>query len=207
MLCPIFQTQNIMKKEFLIFLILGLLLLDQSSKILIHNHFDVKYLNSDYYILKNPNSEIRIIGDIVKFVYVENAGMAFGVQFGEYKVFLSIFSIAVSIFLIGIVLQLEKEKVPIQIAFSLITAGAIGNLIDRVFYGIIFGYGKILWGRVIDFVQVDIPDISIGSVNYTHFPVFNVADSCITIGVTILILFNKHIPNIKLLFIQKKQES
>lgn len=195
-----------MKKELLIFLIIGLLLLDQSSKILIHNYFDVKYLNSDYFVLNNHNSEIRIIGDIVKFVYVENAGMAFGVQFGEYKVLLSIFSITASIFLISIVLRIEKEKVPIQIAFCLITAGAIGNLIDRVFYGIIFGYEKILWGRVIDFVQVDIPDISIGSVNYTHFPVFNVADSCITVGVIILILLNKHIPNIKLLFCPKKQE-
>lgn len=195
-----------MKKELLIFLIIGLLLLDQSSKILIHNYFDVKYLNSDYFVLNNPNSEIRIIGDIVKFVYVENAGIAFGVQFGGYKVLLSIFSIAASIFLISIVLRLEKEKVPIQTAFSLITAGAIGNLIDRVFYGIIFGYEKILWGRVIDFIQVDIPDISIGSVNYTHFPVFNVADSCITVGVIILILLNKHIPNIKLLFFPKKQE-
>lgn len=194
-----------MKKEFLILLIIGLLLLDQSSKVLIHNHFDVKYLNSDYYVIKNPDSEIRVIGDIVKFVYVENAGMAFGVQFGEYKVLLSIFSIVASIFLIAIVLKLEREKILIQIAFSLISAGAIGNLIDRVFYGIIFGYGKIFWGRVIDFVQVDIPDISIGSVNYTHFPVFNVADSCITIGVVILILYNKHIPNIKHYFLSKNK--
>ncbi|MGQ9819005.1 MAG: signal peptidase II [Candidatus Kapaibacteriales bacterium] len=196
-----------MKKELRIFLIIGLLLLDQSSKILIHNRFDVKYLNSDYFVVKNPDSEIRIIGDFLKFVYVENAGMAFGIQFGEYKILLSFFSIAASIFLISIVLKLEQEKVPIQIAFSLITAGAIGNLIDRVFYGIIFGYGKVFWGRVIDFVQVDIPDITIGSVNYTHFPVFNVADSCITIGVIILILFNKHIPNIKLIFFSPKKDS
>lgn len=192
-----------MKKLHLIVLIISLIIIDQSCKFLIHSHFKVKYLTPDYYIVSNPNSEIRLIGDFVKFVYVENAGMAFGLQFGKYKVLLSLFSIIASIFLFVLVLKLENEKIPVQISFSLITAGAIGNLIDRVFYGTIFGYGKIFWGRVIDFVQVDIPDLTIGSLHYTHFPVFNLADSCISIGVIILLIFNKQIPNIKLLFLPR----
>lgn len=194
-----------MKKSYLILMILALIIFDQSTKLLIHNHFKVKH-TSDFYILGNPDADIRVVGDFVKFVYVENAGMAFGIQFGEYKVFLSIFSIIASLLLLAILMKLQNEKIPIQIAFALISAGAIGNLIDRVFYGIIFGYGKLFWGRVIDFVQVDIPDVSIGTANYTHFPVFNVADSCITIGVILLLIYNKYIPNIKFLFFPKSSQ-
>jgi signal peptidase II len=84
----------------------------------------------------------------------------------------------------------------IQLGIAFILAGATGNLIDRVFYGVIFGYNSILNGRVIDWILFDIPDVDFLGLNYTHFPVFNVADSMVTIGVVFLILFNSRIPNI-----------
>ncbi len=183
-----------------------LILLDQVSKFLIYDYFQVKHIGNEYYITSPDRTEISILGDIVKFVYVENAGMAFGIQFGELKVALSLFSVIASIILAYIILKIPNYPWIIQIAFGLILAGAIGNLIDRLFYGMIFGYAPLFYGRVIDFIQVDIPDIHIGNIiNYTHWPVFNVADSCVSVGVLLLILFNKYLPNFAVIFKKKSQ--
>ncbi|MCX7908718.1 MAG: signal peptidase II [Ignavibacteria bacterium] len=197
------------KRTKIVFIIVVLLIaLDQISKLLIYDHFQVKHIGNDFYTISPERSEINIIGEVVKFVYVENAGMAFGIQFGEFKIILSLFSIFASILLVIIIYKLAQFPFVIQFAFGLILAGAIGNLIDRVFYGVIFGYAPLFYGRVIDFVQVDIPDIKIANIiNYTHWPVFNVADSCVSIGVVLLILFNKHIPNFSVLFGKKQQET
>jgi len=82
----------------------------------------------------------------------------------------------------------------IRIAIMLILAGAFGNFIDRMFYGVLYEEGPLFYGLVVDFIQIDIPDITIGTLTYTHWPVFNVADSCVTSGMILLILFNKHLP-------------
>ncbi len=183
-----------------------LILLDQTTKFLIYEYFKVKHIGNEYYTVSPDRNEISILGEIVKFVYVENAGMAFGIQFGELKIFLSLFSLFASIVLAYVILKIPDYPFAVQFAFGLILAGAIGNLIDRVFYGLIFGYAPIFYGRVIDFIQVDIPDIRIGNtINYTHWPVFNVADSCVSIGVVLLIIFNKHIPNLNVIFKKKNQ--
>lgn len=81
-----------------------------------------------------------------------------------------------------------------RLAVTLILAGAVGNLIDRALYGVIFGDAPLFYGRVVDFIQVDIPDITwLGDV-HTHFPVFNVADSCVTVGVILLLLTGNKLP-------------
>ena len=87
-----------------------------------------------------------------------------------------------------------------------ILAGAVGNLVDRVFYGMIYGYAPIFWGRVVDFVQVDIPDINFWNIHYTHFPVFNVADSCVTVGVAFLLIFHNRIPSFAELKTKRAEE-
>lgn len=195
------------KSTKLIFVIaVFLILLDQFTKYLIYDYFKVQHIGSEYYIISPERSEIQVLGEFIKFVYVENAGMAFGIQFGEFKIILSLFSIFASIVLVIIIIRISHSPFIIQLAFGLILAGAIGNLIDRVFYGVIFGYAPIFYGRVIDFIQVDIPDINIGNIiNYTHWPVFNVADSCVSIGVVLLIIFNKYIPNFSVLFKKKSR--
>jgi signal peptidase II len=76
----------------------------------------------------------------------------------------------------------------------LILAGAFGNFIDRMFYGVIYGNSPLFYGLVVDFIQVDIPDITFNSITYTHWPVFNIADSCVSIGMVFLLFFNKFIP-------------
>ena len=134
---------------------------------------------------------IPIIGDIVRFVFVENPGMAFGISFGAGKIFLSLFSILASIGLIVLILRMKTENPWVRFAFTLILAGAAGNMIDRVFYGVFYGESPLFFGMVVDFIQVDIPDIDFLGAHYTHFPVFNVADSCVTCGVILLLLFYK----------------
>jgi signal peptidase II len=139
----------------------------------------------------------NVIGDIVQFTFVENAGMAFGIEFGVWKIILSLFSVAASIMLIIFLKKIKDEHWSVKTGVTLILAGAFGNLIDRVFYGVFYGESDLFYGRVVDFIMVDIPDIHIPDfISYTHFPVFNVADSCVTCGVVLLLIFHKHIPDL-----------
>lgn len=137
---------------------------------------------------------ISIIGDFLQFTYVENPGMAFGISFGAGKIILSLFSVFASIALIWYLFKIENYSKYLRVAFAIILAGAAGNLIDRVFYGLWFQGRDLFYGNVVDFIMVDIPDLSFGTIQYSHWPVFNIADACVTIGV-ILLLFNyKKIP-------------
>jgi signal peptidase II len=143
---------------------------------------------------------IKVIGDFLQFTLVENAGMAFGITFGAGKIFLSLFSIFASIALVYYLWKLFKFSFWVRLGISLILAGAVGNLIDRVFYGVLFGTDPLFFGRVVDFILVDIPDINIFGLHYSHWPVFNIADSCVSCGVVILLVFHNKIPLFKQVF-------
>jgi signal peptidase II len=172
--------------------------------------------------------------------FVENNGMAFGLEFGNHigKYFLSIFRI-VAIGGLGWYLnKLWKRDVPfgIIVCFSLIMAGAIGNILDSAFYGLIFnesygqvatlfpaggGYASFLQGRVVDMFYF--PLISgnypswlpfVGGEDFIFFrPVFNMADSSITVGIiSILILYRKffeekHVPAVSETFEEENKTS
>jgi signal peptidase II len=139
---------------------------------------------------------IPFIGDFIQFTYVQNPGMAFGISFGAGKILLSLFSIVASAALVWYFIKIEKYSLGLRSAIAFIFAGAFGNLIDRVFYGLWFGSGldKLFYGNVVDFIMVDIPDINIGPLHYSHWPVFNIADACVTLGVIILLVNYKKIP-------------
>lgn len=214
-----------MKKA--VFIIIIILLIDQISKIYIKTHFVL-------------SEEIKVMGlDWFRIHFLENNGMAWGKEFGgeSGKLFLTLFRLAA---IAGIGYWLydaikNKAHTILIVAISLIFAGAMGNIIDSVFYGIFFtdsyhrvasfmppegGYNSLFHGKVVDmlyFPVVDtilpdwIPTISfdfpewlpfIGgnhfsmfeSRNFTFFdPVFNVADTAISSGVGLLIVFNKTI--------------
>ena len=133
---------------------------------------------------------IPVFGNWFRLCFVENEGMAFGMKFGGLfgKVLLSLFRILLSGFLIWWISKLVKRPdtpVGVLIGLTLITAGAFGNIIDCFFYGIIwpelrlagapFGF---MFGKVVDMFSA------------TFFPpVFNFADSCVTVGAFYLILF------------------
>ncbi len=127
---------------------------------------------------------IPLIGDSVRLTFVENPGMAFGVRFFHDHAFLgrwffTIVSFGASIALIWYIHKMRYERGPYRAALGLILGGAVGNLIDRFLYG-----------RVVDFMDVDIPDM----LGMQRWPVFNVADSAVVCGmviITFMILFTK----------------
>lgn len=189
--------------KLLLFAII-LLIIDQVVKIWIKTHMVI-------------GEEINVFGDWFKILFVENNGMAFGMEFGDGKagkMFLSLFRI-VAVGAIGwYIVRLVKEKAPTGVLFSfvLIFCGAIGNIIDSLFYGMIFddshyqvatlfppdgGYAGFLHGRVVDMLYFPLIEGRFpvwmpiwGGQEFIFFrPVFNLADSYITIGVLILILF------------------
>ena len=150
-----------------------------------------------------------------KLNFVENPGMAFGIELGS-KMFLTIFRIVASAVLIYIIYKIRNNKLYSRgfiVCLALITAGAIGNVIDCMFYGLIFnestpytmatlfpeggGYASFLHGKVVDMFYFPLaswywPDWMpwIGGERFEFFrPVFNIADSAISVGVVCLILF------------------
>lgn len=197
-------------------LVLLVLLIDQTSKFYIKTHFQM-------------NEQVNIFGlDWARLLFVENEGMAFGIKFNvdhggfDYgKLLLSTFRILMVIGLIWYARVLLRAKVPMGFVYciGLITAGALGNIIDSMFYAMIFsgeyhevarvmpfgqGYGLteglpmngFLHGRVVDMFYFPITTINLpewlGGGSFLFFsPIFNVADAAITIGVLSILLFQR----------------
>ncbi len=165
--------------------------------------------------------EFSVLGDWFLIHFVENNGMAFGIEFaGEYgKIFLSLFRV-VAVAGIGwyLVKLIKKEEIPMGFiaCIALIFAGAIGNIIDSAFYGLIFnesygqiaqllpeegGYSSFLHGKVVDMLYFPLfsgryPEWLpfLGGNDFLFFrPVFNIADSAITIGIFSILIFYRQL--------------
>lgn len=191
-----------------IFITFLVLFLDQALKFYIKLNF---YHGETY----------EVLGQAFRLYFVENEGMAFGWKLsGEYgKIILTSFRIA-AVGFIGYYLYLltkKKAATGLIVSISLILAGAFGNIIDSVFYGVIFsesptnstqvatlfpaggGYEKWLHGKVVDMLSFDLFDVTIphavpliGGKYFKFFgPIFNIADAAITGGVIMILLFQK----------------
>jgi len=188
-----------------ILLIVVILVADQILKFWVKTHMHL-------------GEEIPLFGKWGMFHFVENNGMAFGMEMGGKtgKLILSSFRI-IAIFAIGWFLNSiisKKVNLGLILAVSAILAGAIGNIIDSAFYGIIFsesfyqpavlfppggGYSSFLLGKVVDMLYF--PVINTHWPEWSPFrpgesfvffrPVFNIADSAITCGVISILLFQK----------------
>ena len=141
-----------------------------------------------------------VLGNWFFFYFVENEGMAFGISLGKSfgKIFLTLVRMGVVGFLIYYlwkIIKTGKADFIIVITFSLIIAGAIGNIIDSLFYGIIYDYAPFMKGRVVDMFYFSLFQIPnwVPFWGGSHFfpAIFNIADSCVTIGVFSIIVFNK----------------
>ncbi len=164
--------------------------LDQVTKLLVKG-ISIPFLNLEFSGMEYGSS-INILGDLFKFTFVENPGMAFGIDVGGYyKLFLSLFSLVASIAIVIYLYKARNKKLFFRIALALILGGAIGNMIDRFFYGVIFDYAPLFYGRVVDFLHFNALGFTIFGKTFDSFPIFNIADSAVTIGVGILLIFHK----------------
>jgi len=185
--------------KYLKFYLLALLVIviDHTVKLLVYYNMDM-----------NAVGEISVIGNWLKLHYTENPGMAFGLEIGsEYgKLALTMFRL-MAMGGIGYYLYfLIKKGVPQGLCWSiaLILGGAVGNVIDSIFYGKLLGNApsgaSTPWfhGQVIDMFYIDIWEGVVanwipifGGKHMSLWPIFNIADASIFIGVTIILLFQK----------------
>lgn len=182
----------------IIFLII---ILDQILKIWIKTNF---YLNEDLEITSWFHLH-----------FIENNGMAFGMEFGP-KIFLTLFRLALAgglIWVLWKIRRMPQVKTGFLICLALIVAGAIGNIIDCVFYGVIFnnpmppevatlfpeggGYGTLFHGRVVDMLYFPLFSWTwpswmpgVGGQQFLFFqPIFNLADAAISVGMIVTLIF------------------
>jgi len=173
-----------------LYLTLVVFITDQLSKIFVKG-FSIPALNFNWEGMDYGQS-INVIGDFLRITFVENPGMAFGLDVGPVQKF--VLSIFTFVAVIGIFIYLYKSRnrdLPLRIGLALILAGALGNLIDRAFYGVFYGYAPLMYGRVVDFIQVEFWDFTLFGHTYETWPIFNIADSAVTVGVAVIILFHK----------------
>ena len=167
-----------------------IVLCDQITKLLVKG-LNVPALGITWPGVPYGNSQ-PLLGNFLRLTYIENPGMAFGIDIGG-KLFFSLFSIVASIAIIIYLYRARHESLGFRISLAMILGGAVGNLIDRVFYGVLFDEGALFYGRVVDFFDMDFFNINIFGYHLSRFPVFNVADSCVTVGVILLIFFHRGI--------------
>lgn len=138
----------------------------------------------------NYGETIQVIGNFFRITFIENPGLAFGFDPGlNFKFWISLFSLVASIALVVYLYVIRKKPFSTRFAVALILGGAIGNLIDRLFYGVFYGYAPLFYGRVVDFLDFDFFKFSLLGRNFDRWPIYNVADASVTIGVLLLVFF------------------
>ena len=186
---------------------LGVLLvvIDQIIKILVKTNMQI-------------GEHFNVIGNWFQIFFIENEGMAFGMKFGGMagKLCLSLFRIILFGLLFWWISSLSRKSVTpdggkallpdgktpvvptgVLVGLTLIAAGAMGNLIDCLFYGLIFDYAPFMFGRVVDMLYFPLIDTVwptwmpfVGGERFLFFaPIFNFADSCVTVGAIYLLIF------------------
>ncbi|MFM8473314.1 MAG: signal peptidase II [Candidatus Kapaibacterium sp.] len=182
---------RILKEQRLFLVTIALILADQVTKLWVKG-FDLGGWVHEGMPL---HSSVPVVGELVRWTYVENPGMAFGISFGDGKIFLSLFSIVAAGALAWYLHRIRRGPRIIQIGVMLLLAGAAGNLIDRVFYGVLYHESPLFYGKVVDFIDVDCPDFTLFDREITRWYVFNIADACVSCGIVLLLLFNHRIPS------------
>ncbi len=171
-----------------LFVTFGIILLDQITKLLVKG-FSLP-LFEVYHQGMQLGQSIPVIGDFRRLTFVENPGMAFGIDIGG-RYFLTIFSLIASVGIFYYIYRVRNEAFIVRLTLAMILGGAIGNLIDRSLYGVIFGEAPLFYGRVVDFIDMDFFHINFLGIHMDRFAVFNVADASVSTGIILMLLFHK----------------
>lgn len=158
--------------KFRWFIVIFIILLDQFTKGLVKQNFQL-------------GESRQVLGELFRLTYIHNLGGAFGVKLGT-PFFYLVTSLVIIVIVFFYLWRSRRLSAGAQVAFALILGGAIGNLVDRLFYR-----------QVVDFFDFDFPDIDIPSFTlwFWHFPgyaldrwpVFNIADAAVTCGILLLL--------------------
>jgi len=168
-----------------------LVIADQITKFMVKG-FSIPFMNIHYEGMFH-GQRISVIGAFFQLTFIENPGMAFGYDPGnKFKLYVSLFSLIASLALIIYIYVSRHQSLSLRISLAFILGGAVGNLIDRMFYGLFYGYAPLFYGRVVDFLDFDFFHFTLFGRTFERFPIFNLADASVTIGVMILILFYRH---------------
>lgn len=200
------NSMHLSKGKQVTIIVLLLLIIDQAVKLWIKTHMTL-------------GESIPVFGSWFQIYFIENNGMAFGMQLGGTfgKFALSSLRLVLIGFIIYYIVKLIKMDASrgILTGMALILVGAMGNIVDSMFYGLIFnestftsaasifpdggGYAPFLFGKVVDMLYFPLIDTTLpdwvpfwGGEHFIFFrPIFNIADSCITIGVGYLLIFHR----------------
>ncbi|MBQ7750806.1 MAG: lipoprotein signal peptidase [Bacteroidales bacterium] len=187
------------KGKKLLLLGIVLIVIDQVMKILVKTNMSI-------------GEQFNVIGDWFRILFIENKGMAFGMSFGGVvgKYLLTAFRIGLFAFLVWWIRKLLRRENPVPtgvlVGLTLIAAGALGNIFDCLFYGLIFSesapgvvatfgghYAPFMQGKVVDMLYFPLwtwPDwVPFVGGDVFFEPIFNFADSCVTVGALYLIIF------------------
>lgn len=165
----------------LLFVSAAIVVLDQISKLLVKG---IPALNMAGL---RPGEKIPVIKNLFDITLVENPGIAFGINFGsEFKLVISIFTLIASAGLLFFFLKIKNKNFGLRLSIVLILGGAAGNLIDRLFYGILYGYAPLCYGKVVDFFNIHFFNIYLFNTTLGNY-IINVADLSVTAGMVCLL--------------------
>jgi len=161
--------------------------------------------------------DIPVLGNTFRINFIENEGAAFGVTFADLlnrigiamtdetaKILLTVFSIFAVLVIVYLLQQVSNHRSALPAFLGLILGGAVGNIIDRVFYGVWFSgmnwyEGGLFQGQVVDMFYFDLYEGELWGMDLNLFPVFNIADLAITVGILAIVFFQRR-------FFRKHQE-
>ena len=170
------MTKQLKQSILVTAIIVVALVLDQWLKLYVRTHFVL--------------GESLPITSWFEVCFVENDGMAFGIEWFSKFVLTSFRIVAVGLlcWYIWRLIHINNARTSYLAMIALVTAGAMGNIIDCVFYGKLFGYAGWFYGKVVDMLYFPLITNSAGECIFFR-PVFNLADSCITVAVIAILLF------------------
>lgn len=165
----------------LLFVSAFIVIVDQVTKLLVKGLPALKLTGL------HPGQKVPVVGNILNITLVENPGIAFGINLGpDFKFVISVFTLVASIALFIFLFKIRNKSFGLRFSIALILGGAIGNLIDRLFYGLIYGYAPLFHGKVVDFVNIQFFNIYLFNNTLGNY-IFNAADLSVTVGMVCLL--------------------